>query len=98
MSDSELDWGDDDVGENEQGGEDDWGDMVEFDAADAAAEEEKAEELRLALTTAVASIPPLPGQHLAEQLQYQEDRLCGGWNIIEDYRPPAALRGLCEAK
>ena len=36
MSDSELDWGDDDVGENEQGGEDDWGDMVEVDAAEEA--------------------------------------------------------------
>jgi hypothetical protein len=22
----------------------------------------------------------------------------GEWNIIEDYRPPAAFRGLCEAK
>ena len=68
MSDSELDWGDDDVGENEQGVEDDWGDMVEFDAVDAAEQEEKAEERRLAeIAEAVASIPPLPGQTPAQQ-------------------------------
>ena len=64
MSDSDLDWGDDDDGENEQGGEDDWGDFEEFDATAAA---EQADARRLAelaeaprrVAEAVASIPPL---------------------------------------
>lgn len=79
MSDSELDWGDDDVAENEQGGEDDWGDMVELDAADAAKAEERHQQqlpqhlllalLKAAMSSSSASSEEDPSRPLASSVQ-----------------------------
>ena len=96
MSDSELDWGDDDVAENEQGGEDDWGDMVELDAADAAKAEERHQQqlpqhlLLLALLKAqsVSGSVSMQEAQAGQQLSSSQARHSICW--LEDFPFPTA--------